>query len=191
MIHLNAKTYRHWETHDDMQGIVGTAIGASALGTITIRDTGFPILCFQNLNDDVVYFQYQMPHAKKLGTPVDSVHLHCYLPAAPGAGNTLIFNWEWTWYNNGALIPATASWNKDTYTYTFVGTEAQYSTLYIPIITNLAAPANETYSSILLVKITRDSTGPGSDTYNADLGIVYTDAHIIKDRWGSLTEGSD
>ena len=102
MISLNGKTYRHTEQHDDLRGIVGTATGASALGTITIRDTGFPILCFQNVNDDVVYFQYQMPHSKKLGTAIDSVHIHY-----------------------------------------------------------------------------------------ADLGICYTDAHVIKDRWGSLQEGTD
>jgi hypothetical protein len=170
---------------------VGTATGASALGTITIRDTGFPILAFQNANDDVLYMVFQFPHRKKLQSALDSVHIHYYLPVAPGAGNTLIFDYEWTWFNDGDTIPATATWTKSTKTHTFAGTEAQYSTGLLSIITNLAAPLSEKYSSILLVKMIRNSTGGGSDTYDSDLGMFYCDAHFIVDRYGSFYESSD
>ena len=177
--------------HDDIQGIVGTAVGTSALGTITIRDTGFPILAFQNANDDTLYMVYQMPHRKKLGVALDSVHLHCYLPSAPSAGQTVLIDYEYTWYNNDNTIPALVTWIKSTKTHTFTGTELQYSTPIITVIQNLTAPTNETYSSILLVKLTRNSTGVGSDTYNDDLGLVYSDIHVPIDKNGSMNEFND
>lgn len=177
--------------HDDLQGIVGHATGVSALGTITIRDTGFPILAFQNANDDIIYYTFQMPHKKRLGEALDSVHLHYYLPTAPTAGDTIMMDYEWTWFNNGDTIPATADWTKSSTTITFTGTEAQYSTGIESIISNLTAPVDEEYSSILLVKLTRNSTGSPSDTYAADLGVLYVDAHFPTDRYGSYNEYAD
>jgi hypothetical protein len=179
------------DTHDDMQGIVGTASGASSLGTVTIRDTGFPILAFQNANDDVLYMIFQFSHRKKLDTPVDSVHIHYYLPNAPSAGNTVVFNYEWAWVDDGDVVPDTSTWTKSSKTHEFVGTEAQYSTGMIKIITNLSAPASEKYSSILLVKIVRNSTGDGADTYDSDLGMLYCDAHFIVNGNGSINETTD
>jgi len=43
----------------------------------------------------------------------------------------------------------------------------------------------------LRVKVVRDSTGVGADTYNDDLGIDYIDVHYITNRNGSLNEASD
>jgi len=183
---------RVYPAHDDMQGIMTTVSGGSALGTLAIRDTGCTMLSFQNANDDIAVQVYQFSHRKKLLTNLDSVHLHYYLPSAPSAGQTCIFNWWWIWYNNGDVIPAIANWNTGTAkTLTFAGTEAQYSTGLVNIITNLSYPANEGYSSILRVKVLRDSTGVGSDTYNDDLGIDYFDVHYITDRNGSLNEAND
>jgi hypothetical protein len=183
---------RAYPAHDDMQGIMTTVSGGSALGTINIRDTGCTMLAFQNANDDVAVQIYQFSHRKKLQTNADSVHLHYYLPSAPSAGQTVIFNWWYTWYNNGDVIPAIADWiTGAAKVLTFTGAEAQYSTGLVSIITNLVPPANEDYSSMLRVKVVRDSTGVGSDTYNDDLGIDYFDVHFIVDRNGSLTEASD
>lgn len=179
------------QVHDDIQGIVRTATGASSLGTITVRDTGFPMLAFQNANDDVLYMIFQFPHRKKTGTAVDSVHIHYYLPNAPSAGNTVIFDYEWVWINDGDAIPATASWTKSTKTHEFAGTEAQYSTGMVKIITNLTAPGSEKYSSILLVKITINSTGDGADTFDSDLGMLYCDAHFVANGNGSINETTD
>lgn len=181
--------------HDDLQGIIGTPQNSGALGSLDIRDTGFQILAFENTNDDVLYMTFQMSHRKKLGTAIDSVHIHYYLPSAPSAGQTCLFNTEWTWFNDGLsseVVPATADWTKATGTaLTFTGTEAAYSTGIFSVLTNLAAPTNEIYSSILLVKITRDSSGDGSDTYNDDLGLLFCDAHYVTDRTGSANESTD
>jgi hypothetical protein len=185
------KSERFTASHDDMQCSVETTSTASALGTITVRDSGFQTKSFQNANDDVAFLAFQFSHRKKLATNCDSVHIHTYLPSAPSAGNTVIFDYAYTWYNNMDTIPALSSWSVGRTTYTFTGSEAQYSTPYIPVVTNLTVPANEGYSSILLVKITRDSTGTGSDTYADDLGIMYFDAHFITDRKGSYNEATD
>jgi len=180
-----------WQRHDDMQGIMTTVSGGSALGTLAIRDTACTMLAFQNANDDIAVQVYQFTHRKKLNTNLDSVHLHYFLPNKPNANDTVILQYAWVWYNNGAVIPAIANWNTGTKTHTFTGSEAQYSTGIINVITNLAHPENEQYSSLLRVKVTRDSTGVGSDTYNADLGIDYFDVHFIADRQGSIYEYTD
>jgi hypothetical protein len=180
-----------WQRHDDMQGIMSTVTGGSALGTLAIRDTGCTMLAFQNNGDDVAVQIYQFTHRKKLNTNLDSVHLHYYLPSAPGAGQTIILNYAWTWYNNGGVVPAIANWNTGQKIHTFTGSEAAYSTGIINVITDLKHPINEQYSSMLRVKVTRDSTGVGSDTYNADLGIDYFDVHFITDRQGSIYEYTD
>jgi hypothetical protein len=183
---------RYTESHDDQQGIMTTVGGGSALGTLAIRDTGCTMPCFQNGNDDVAVQVYQFSHRKKLNTNLDSVHLHYYLPSAPVAGDTVRLNYWWIWYNNGDVIPAIANWNTGaTFVHTFTGTESAFSTGIISLITNLAHPANEGYSSMLRVKVIRDSTGGGSDTYNDDLGIDYFDVHFVTDRKGSVNEASD
>lgn len=181
-----------FQRHDDMQGIMSTVTGGSALGTLAIRDTGCTMLAFQNANDDIAVQVYQFSHRKKLNTNLDSVHLHYYLPSAPTAGQTLRFNYWWIWYNNGDVIPAIANWNTgDTVIHTFDGTEAAFSTGIVGIIRDLQHPENEQYSSLLRVKVIRDSTGVGSDTYNDDLGIDYFDVHYLVDKQGSIFEYTD
>jgi hypothetical protein len=182
---------RLFEMHDDIQCDVASAAGGSSLGTLAIRDTGFSVGSFQNANDDTAFLSFQMPHKKKLGTAIDSVHIHYYLPTAPTASDTVLIDYAYTWYKNGDTIPAISGWTTGTKTHTFAGTEAQYSTGIISVITNISAPSGETYSTILLVKLTRNSTGIGSDTYAADLGIIYFDAHYVTDRMGSINEISD
>jgi hypothetical protein len=133
-----------------------------------------------------------MQHDKALLTNLDSVHVHYYLPNAPSAGNTVYFDTSWTWLNReGAATPVISSWNVVRSTITFTGTEAQYSTGYKPIAINLTYPVNEEYSSMLLVKVVRDSTGVGSDTYSSDLGILYIDCHYQANKLGSNNEASD
>lgn len=175
-------------SYDDLQGIVGTAIGASALGTITIRDANFPILAFQNINDDVISLQFQMPHSKKLNTNIDSLHVHAYLPIAPTVGDTVIFDYQFVFINNSDITPAVSGWTVGRSTHTFSGSEPQYSNQKINIVTDIPYPTNEGTSSILLFRAIRDSLGVGSDTYDSDIGILYTDVHIQKNRLGSYNE---
>lgn len=177
--------------HKDIQGNISTVTGGSALGTLTIRDTGTSILSFQDANDDVAIGVFQMQHDKKLSTNLDSIHVHYYLPNAPSAGNTVFFKTEYIWIARSGTVPALASWSVQYSTITFTGSEAQYSTGYKSVALNLTYPANEDYSSILIFKIIRDSAGVGSDTYASDLGVMYIDCHYISDKIGSYNETSD
>jgi hypothetical protein len=188
---LTANKYRLGnDVYDDMQGITSSVSGGSALGTLTIRDTGVTIPSFQNIHDDVLHFTVQFSHRKKLLADCGSFHLHCYLPNAPVNGNTLIFDYAYTWLNYDSVIPQLASWTTGTTTYTFTN-EVQYQLLIVPIIETIAHPVNESPSSILIVKCTRDSTGVGSDTYNSDLGLIYADVHYPMDKWGTNTSIGD
>jgi hypothetical protein len=179
------------QAHDDQQGFLTNAVGAASMTTITIRDTGFPLLAFANATDDSFYISFQFSHRKKLNTNLDGVHLHAYLPSVPAANQTVLIDYEYTWSNYNGTIPATATWTKATYTHVFTGTEAQYSNILMPVITNIAFPVGESYSSILFCKFTRNSTGGGSDTYADDLGMVQCDAHFMTDRLGSANEATD
>ena len=186
-----ANYLRFEAAHDDIQCSVATVTGGSALGALALRDSGATVASFQNANDDIAILIFQMPHRKKLGSAIDSIHIHAYLPSAPSAGGTVLIDYAYTWYNNGDVIPALAGWTTGTKTHTFSGTEAQYSTPLITVASNIAAPASEAYSSILICKLTRNSTGVGSDTYDDDLGVAYFDAHYVVDRAGSATELTD
>ena len=180
-----------WQRHDDMQGIMSTVSGGSALDTIAIRDTGSTMLAFGANNNDVAVQIYQFTHRKKLNTPLDGLHLHYFLPTKPNAGDTVIFDYSWIWYNNGDIIPAIADWNTDQKILTFTGNEAQFSTGIVGIIGSMPAPENEQYSSMLRAKVTRLSSGAGSDTYAGSLGIDYFDVHFIAGQQGSIYEYTD
>lgn len=178
--------------YDDLQGTFNAGTGAVSLNTITMRDSGFPILAFDAATDSTIYQQFQMSQMKKLGDNTKSVHLHAFLDTAPNAGDTAIFDWKYTWINNGNVIPVLASWNVGRTTHTFSGTEAQYSNKYIVIISSCTAPVNEETSSLLFCIITRDSTGAGSDTYAGNVGIAtFPDTHISKNKIGTYNETSE
>ncbi len=137
------------DVYDDMQGITSSVTGGSALGTLAIRDTGITIPSFQDANDDVLNVIFQFSHRKKLLANCGSFHLHCYLPNAPVAGNTVIFNYAYTWQNHNGTIPAIASWTTGQTVFTFA-TEVQYQMLIIPVIADIVYPSNEEASSLLL-----------------------------------------
>jgi hypothetical protein len=180
-----------FQRHDDMQGIMSTVTGGSSLNTLAIRDTGCTMLSFANNQNDIAVQVYQFSHKKKLGSPLDSLHLHYFLPVKPEAGQTVKFLYNYTWYNAHDVIPAIADWETDTVTYTFTGEESQFSTGVISIIENIPAPENESYSSFLRVKVTRIKTGEGADTYTGELGIDYFDVHYLVTQQGSIFEFSD
>jgi len=188
---LTANKYRLGNVvYDDMQGIASSVAGGSALGSLAIRDTGITIPSFQDGADDVLNLIIQFSHSKKLLTDCGSFHLHCYLPNAPVAGQNVIFDHAYTWQNYNGIIPPIASWTTGRTTFTFTN-EVQYQLLIIPIIPTIAYPANESVSSMLLIKCTRDATGGGSDTYASDLGLLYSDVHYPIDKWGTNQSSGD
>ena len=67
--------------------------------------------------------------------------------------------------------------------------EDQYKMKLKSLITNMAPPPNEGYSSILCVTVTRLTTG---DTWGTEeIALAYMDAHVAVDRYGSYMEYTD
>lgn len=180
------------EGYDDIMGDVSTSpTGASQWLTAQIGTTRFFINWLQSGQDDFTQIKLQMPHRKKLATALKSLHVHYILSSVPVLNNTVKLDWAWTWVKVGDTIPAIGSWTSNTHTITFTGAETTNTHYIESITTNLAYPTGETYSSILLFKILRNSTGAGADTYGGNFGLLYLDGHYVADRIGSLNETSE
>lgn len=187
--------------HDDMQGSVQAAVGVSALTTEGYRDTGFLMPFFRHDQDDTLYFTFQFSHRKKPGSPIDSVHIHCVPMVAPSSSpQNVYFAYKYSWQKLGDAFPANASWVASNAVMPVVTADA-FEHVYFPIVSNIAAPANETYSSILLFTLQRLGTNI-MDTYDtnkatppgtaaANLGLLYVDCHYDTERAGSLLETAD
>ena len=176
------------EYHDDIQGILQTALtGVTQYTFRQYRTTGmvYPHVA----QSDVFSLTMQMAHRKQLGSNLDGVHIH-YIPIASANGD-IKFDWAWGWYNTGGAdtIPATLP-NTGSTTITLATTD-QYKLRIDQLITNLAPPASEGYSSILMVKITRVAPAGTNWGSNNEIAIVYMDGHMPVTRYGSYLETSD
>lgn len=186
--------------HEDQQGQYNLASGGSAMTVQVYRDTTFSIEHTRHDQDDVIgYYKFQMSHKKRLGTPLDSVHIHCIPVGANPATNKVVrFQIEYTWQNSDGTFPAATGWTTTTSDMT-VGTTSQYIGKIHSVVLNLAAPDSESYSSWLLIRISRLGTD-AADTYtesnpvgtsSANLVILGVDCHIVTDRNGSINEATD
>lgn len=177
--------------HEDMQGILGTAlVGVTQWTPAQYRSTGIVLNEIQS--GDVFSMIFQMSHRKKLLTNLDSIHLH-FIPIGSANGN-IRFSYEWGWYNHNIAIPATLPNTGNTSDIALLTTD-QYFLKINSLISNLAYPASEAYSSILFCKFTAIAPSAGTDWWTAGgtnrIAIVYVDAHYISDRLGSTNETTD
>jgi hypothetical protein len=163
------------EYHDDIQGILQTALtGVTQYTFRQLRTTG---LIYPHVaQGDIFSMTFQMSHRKQLGSNLDGVHIH-YVPVASSNGE-IKFNWAWGWYNTFGddTIPATLP-NTGSTTITLATTD-QHKLKINQLMTVLAPPASEAYSSILMVKVERvvpDGTNWGA---NNEIAIVYMDGHM-------------
>lgn len=187
--------------HDDMLGGAQQGSVIAALTADAYRDTVFPMSFFRHDQDDTIGFTFQFSHRKKLGSALDSVHIH-YVPmvAPTSSPENVYWAYQYAWAKVGDVIPAVATWTTGNVTMPVVTADA-FKHSYYTLVANIAAPASETYSSILLFVLqwlgtnlldtysTAKATPPG--TAQANLGLLYVDAHYITERRGSLLEGSD
>lgn len=184
--------------YDDMQVMAATASHplASSLTQEEYRDTALTLTFMSHDADDVLTTIMQMAHAKALGSNLGDLHMHV-VPMAAGAGD-VYFEVSYSWQNVGGTFPATASWTTSNVTASFVAGD-QYDHKTITLLSDIAPPASEGYSSILLCTITRLGTNT-LDTYTtnkdhgtgaANLGILSIDGHIPIDRVGSVNTFSD
>jgi len=171
---------------DDIQGILQTAlVGATAYTMRQYRNTG---LVYPHIAEtDIFSMTFQFPHRKLLESLAESVHIH-YIPVASANGDIRI-NYSWGWYNHEDVVP-------DTLPYTghkiiTLATTDQYKIKLASIIEDLTAPEDEDYSAILMVRMQRVT--PAGTNWGAgnEIALVYMDAHIYVDRYGSYNEFTD
>ena len=182
---------RSYTAHDDIQGILGTAlVGVTTWTPAQYRSTGIVMNNIQS--GDVFSMVFQMPHRKKLGSNLDSVHLH-YIPNSSANGN-IAFTYSWGWYGHGDTVPSTLP-NTGTTSNIALLTTDQYKLKLSSLLTNIAHPGTEGYSDILFVKFVAAAPSSGTNWWSEGgtntIAIVYMDAHYITDRNGSLNEATD
>lgn len=180
---------RFLEVHEDIQGLLGTALTGSAQWTPTAyRNTG--IVFNEIQSSDYFTMVFQMPHKKKLGSNIDSIHLH-FIPKDSVSGN-IRFSYTWGWYNHNDIIPDVLPNSGNTNDIPLLTTD-QYKQKISVLISNVTAPTNEVYSSILYCRFVAvaPSTGVNWWTGGARIAIAYMDAHYITDRNGSYNETTD
>ena len=175
--------------HDDMLGEVRSAIsGATQWTQAQINDTGFILGWLLNNSNDFFQVKIQMSHRRNLGTALDSVHIHYLLENSATAGETIVWSGAYAWIQPGSVIPANSGWTAFSgagLTQTLPTAAAYYYGLH-SIQANIAAPANEGYGGMLLIKITR-----GNGTHGGRVGILDCDAHSQMNRLGSYNEATD
>jgi hypothetical protein len=196
-------SYFAYPKYDDQSIVVQAASGVSALTTEGYREAGrFLMTFFRHNQDDAFYATLQMPHRKKLGSALASVHLHLIPMIDPSSSpEYAYFSTNYAWVLLDGTLAAPSNWT-NSLTQFAVTTGDAFKHKYHPLVTNVAAPGSETYSSILLLEVSRlGSSGGANDTYKtnkaapgtvqANLGVLSVDAHVLMDRLGSHLEGSD
>ena len=170
-----------------MLGQIRSAIsGGTQWTTAQINDTGFILGWLLNNSTDFFQVTIQVPHTRKLGSVLDSIHVHFVLESAGTLNETIVWTPSYTWVKVGDSIPANASWTSlGTVTQTLATTAAYYYGLF-SFGTNIAPPASEGYGGMILFKVTR-----GNGTHTGRIGILDCDAHSLMDRMGSLNESTD
>jgi hypothetical protein len=182
---------RYTESHNDMLGKVqSAAAGGTAWNyPVVIVNTPFVGGALRNNSTDMVQVTIQVPHTRKLGSVLDSIHIHYVLQAASTLNQTIVFTGRYVWIQPGTDVPATASWTAMSGAGLTLNLGAAKNAGYYGIHSvqeAIAAPANEGYGGMLLIEITR-----GNGTYAGELFILDIDAHTIIDRKGSVNEASD
>jgi hypothetical protein len=176
--------------HNDMLGVLSSATGGGTAWTYaSFGDTGFVMGALGSA--DTVQLKIQVPHTRKLGTPLDSIHMHVVNTTILTAGTTVnLVNMSYVWLRVGDAIPTSASWTTlgtGSFTYTApVGDTPAQTYMLWSMAANIVPPPNEGYGGMILVKISR-----AAETTGGNLGILDVDAHSIMDRLGSINEASD
>lgn len=133
--------------------------------------------------NEVICFAAQMPHAKKMDSNA-YVHLH-WLQNQNATPNWLIETW---WYNNGDEVSSPTKtlsmWSSNELTYSS-GTLAQ-----ITVFPVASPPANEMVSSILKIRLFRDTANAstlftGADPYIGTVQADELDIHYEINTFGS------
>jgi hypothetical protein len=135
-------------------------------------------------NQREIFFSMQMPHDWDSG--VISVHVH-WVPADSQNTAVVIWGLEYCWaeigteYSDTTIVYSSA---------TLVPGDTNLTAFrhYISEFADLTPSASQDgFSSVLIGRLFRRS-GDASDTYDDKAGLLYIDAHYVRDGIGTITE---
>lgn len=178
--------------------------GQSAPTIEAFRDTTFYAAFFRHDQDDTVSIAIQYPHGRLVGRTIRDIHMHYVPMVSPGtAALDAYFRVRYSWQGVGGTFPALVGWSEDNVTVT-VEPGDEFDHLYVDLLTDIAAPTGDTYSSILLLEVTRLGNSSTLDTYNvsktenvppntaaANFCILAIDSHYPVEQDGSYAETGD
>lgn len=150
--------------------------GAAGKPDYDFTDLG--LLFPQNDDTEIAYLIVQMKHQKLLGS---DIKLHVHYIQDEAAQPT--FKIDYRWYNNDSAVPgawttiSTADGNKGVFTW------SSGSLLQIATFPAVSAPASETISSNIDIKLYRDD-----NDVTGDVLAKYVDLHYQIDSLGSRQE---
>jgi hypothetical protein len=178
-----------------MLGIVRSSITGATLWSVEpITGTGTPGFvggALRNNSSDYFQVNIQVPHRRKLGSVLDSIHIHYILQAASNLNDTIVWSGSYCWVQPGDAVPDDANWTSFsgaglTQSLGTAKPVRYYGIHSIQSDISCPAGASEGYGGMLLVRLTR-----GNGSYAGNLFILDCDAHTIVDRKGSVNEASD
>lgn len=169
------------DRHLDSFGFLRTALsGVQQWTDRNIRSTG--VVLPHIADNDIISYNVQFNHNKKLGTSIDGFHLHL-IPVGTNTGTvTFTYSYQWICFNDtiSNTLPTSGT------TIITINNTDQYKHKLYQIVTGMTYTGTETYSSFLLIKIQRTSS-----TYNGEVALLGADAHYITHQLGSINETND
>jgi hypothetical protein len=188
--------------YDDQQGPIQAGANIAGITIEAYRDTKMLMPFMRHDQDDTISLTFQFSHRKKLGSALASIHLH-YIPMVNPddviTKNIVYWEYQYVWHNLDAAVPAVASWTTGNSTLAIGAADAHICRTH-DFAVAIAAPGSETYSSFLLLYISRLGSSAAQDTYEAgkadhtaqaNLCIEGVDVHFQADRMGSLAEDTE
>jgi hypothetical protein len=140
---------------------------------------------FQTAND-IVYGQIQFPHKWVYDDSVE-VHLHCAVEAAPGAGDTVVVDFEYAWVDINDVITVSDTIQKKIVVAAWTAKQHKRVDLGWLQGTDLGL------SSILIFRVERrrDLTSDSYDSANNWWHLFDVDIHYLIDKDGSNNQTSN
>ena len=174
------------DRHRDSFGTLSTVLqGGSTWTNRLLRST--KVSAPHIAKNDYFAYKCQFNHDKKLLTNLDGFHVHIIPVGAVSGGEVIHMTYAWGWLKNGDTYPDTLP-NTGQCTITLSAGD-QFKYLIKGLVSNMAYPTSEGYSSELFIEFHRSNDG--NDTYSGEFALVDGDAHYLTNRTGSKYEYSD
>ncbi len=140
---------------------------------------------FDNVQDEEVFFQAQMPHSYKLGTAIKA---HVHWAKSSSAGGDVCWRVD---YECGDIGETYANSLGTTISLTYEVDDADTAYLQALASLTMGDPAFSAPSGMCIMRLWRDVSGDGAscaDDYAADAILYEFDIHYQMDQPGSISE---